>query len=79
MKPPDKRDARPSRKPKLKLWTSDIQQALKEKKQAFGEWKHKGHPKSKDHWLVVNKTLTTRNLRKLCRLESARQRQTIRQ
>ena len=33
---------------------------------------------SKEHWLVINRKVTTRNLRKLCRLEGARQRQTVR-
>ncbi|MEW8547754.1 MAG: reverse transcriptase family protein, partial [Candidatus Thiodiazotropha sp.] len=77
--PQEKSGRKPSKKPKLKVWTPDIQQAIKEKKRAFGEWKFNGQPNTKEHWLVINKKVTTRNLRKLCRLESARQRQTIRQ
>ena len=71
--------AKPRRKPKLKTWTPEIQQAIKDKKQAFGRWKEEGRPDSKDHWLLVNKKVTTSNLRKLCRIESARQRQNARQ
>lgn len=74
-----KRAAKQYKKPKLKVWTPEIQHAIKDKKEAFCEWKHKGRPNLKDHWLVVNKKVATYNLRKLCRIESARQRQTVRQ
>ncbi|MCG7866750.1 MAG: hypothetical protein JAY74_10305, partial [Candidatus Thiodiazotropha taylori] len=65
LKPPDKGKGRNSRKPKLTVWSPDIQQAIKAKKQAFGEWKCNGQPSSKEHWLVINKKVTTKNLRKL--------------
>ena len=49
------------------------------KKKVFWEWKQADRPNSKEHWLVINRKVTTTNLRKLCRIESACQRQTIRQ
>ena len=49
------------------------------KKKAFWEWKLGERPKTKENWLVINRKITTSNLRKLCRIESARQRQSARQ
>lgn len=45
--------------------TEGIRQAIKEKKNTFGEWKYGDKPDNKDVTLVINKKLTTRNLRKL--------------
>ena len=68
-----------SKKPKLRVWSPEIQQAVREKKKAFWEWKLGDRPKTKENWLVINRKTTTSNLRKLCRIESARQRQSARQ
>ena len=67
------------RKARLKVWTPEIQDALRAKKQAFYEWKQNNKPNQKDNLLVINKKLTTGHLRKLCRIESARIREAARQ
>ena len=36
---------KPAKKPKLQVWTPEIQQAIKEKKKAFWEWKLGNRPK----------------------------------
>ncbi|MCG8047714.1 MAG: reverse transcriptase domain-containing protein, partial [Candidatus Thiodiazotropha endolucinida] len=70
---------KPKRKPKLAVWTQDIKQALSEKKKAFFNWKKENRPTAKDNALVINKKQSTQKLRKMCRMESARQREARRQ
>ena len=69
---------KPLRKPKLKVWTPAIKRAVGEKKKAFWLWKCADHPDDVER-LVINKKVTTQNLRRLCRLESAKQREEKRQ
>ena len=59
-------------KARLKVWTPEIQDALRAKKQAFFEWKQNNKPNQKDNSLVINKKLTTGHLRKLCRMNPGR-------
>ena len=67
------------RKAKLRTWTPEIQQAVKDKKCAFKQWKNGNRPEDSSKPLVISKKLTTIHLRRLCRVESARSRQQSRQ
>ena len=67
------------KKPKLAVWNLETKQAIYEKKKAFWDWKMDNRPQDKDNSFVISKNLTTQNLRRLCRMESARQRETRRQ
>ena len=67
------------RRPKLAVWISDIKQAIRDKKKAFWYWKKENLPTEKENELVICKKLITQNLRKMCRMESARQREARRQ
>ena len=61
------------RKAKLAVWSSDVQKAVREKKEAFWKWKQGNRPIEADHHLLINKKLATSNLRKICRFETARE------
>ena len=67
------------RKAKLAVWSSDVQKAVREKKEAFWKWKQGNRPIEADHYLLINKKLATSNLRKICRFETARAREKTRQ
>ena len=67
------------RKAKLAVWSSDVQKAVREKKEAFWKWKQCNRPIEADHYLLINKKLATSNLRKICRFETARAREKTRQ
>ena len=67
------------RKAPLKVWTSEIRLAVSAKKKAFWEWKQNNRPYQSDNVFVVNKKTTTKRLRKLCRVESAKVRGADRQ
>ena len=68
------------RKAKLRTWTPEIQQAVKDnKKRAFKQWNNGNRPEDSSNPLVVSKKLTTIHLRRLCRVESARSREQSRQ
>ena len=67
------------RKAKLKVWSQEIQSAVKAKKEAFWHWKVGGRPRDSDHPLLINKTLSGVALRKECRLEAAKIREENRQ
>lgn len=73
------RKLRRQRKAKLIHWTPAIQQAVKDKKKAFHEWKKGNRPSHSSNTLTMNKKLTTSHLRKLCRVESAKAREESRQ
>ena len=72
------REAKP-RRAKLKTWTSEIKQAIQNKKRAFEEWKLASRPNEAGNILVLNKKLSSSYLRRLCRIESARAREHTRQ
>ena len=57
--------------PKLNVMNSDIYNAIKEKKQAYCIWKWNGKPQNPLDQLVINKKLTSYNLRRFCRTEVA--------
>lgn len=67
------------RKAKLKVWSTEVQNAVKAKKEAFWQWKIGGRPEEKEHHLVISKKLASVNLRKICRFESAKIREGARQ
>ena len=67
------------RKARLIVWTQEIKEALSSKKKAFWEWKQNNRPNHEGNVFVTNKNLTTRHLRKLCRMESANIRGAARQ
>lgn len=67
------RKPRRHRKAKLEVWTPEIQTALKKKKEAFYQWKLNGRSQDSTNILVINKTLSTKELRRMCRVEKARQ------
>ena len=67
------------RKARLNVWTQEIKEALSDKKKAFWEWKQNNRPNHEGNVFVTNKKLTTRYLRKLCRMESANVRGAARQ
>ena len=67
------------RKANLKVWSQEIQSAVKAKKEAFWHWKAGGRPRDSDHPLLINKKLTGVALRKECRLEAAKIREENRQ
>jgi hypothetical protein len=62
------------KKPKLNVMNSDIYNAIKEKKQAYCIWKWNGKPQNPLDQLVINKKLTSYNLRRFCRMEVAQKR-----
>ena len=62
------------RKHKLKVMNEEINKAIKAKKQSYCIWKWNGRPEDPQNELVVNKKLTTQQLRKICRMEIARRR-----
>ena len=67
------------RKAKLAVWSSDVQKAVREKKEAFWKWKQGNRPIEADHHLLINKKLATSNLRRICRFETAMAREKTRQ
>ena len=67
------------RKARLNVWTAEIGLAVSAKKKAFWEWKQNNRPDQSDNVFVVNKKTTTKRLRKLCRVESAKARGADRQ
>ena len=67
------------RKAKLKVYSPEIKQAIKEKKKAFWRWKEGNRPGDEGDVLVINKKLTIKYLRKLCRMEAACVREQLRQ
>ena len=69
------RKPRQHRKAKLKVYSPEIKQAITDKKQAFWQWKKAHRPNEEGDILVINKKLTTKYLRKLCRMEAARVRE----
>ncbi|MCG7868271.1 MAG: reverse transcriptase family protein, partial [Candidatus Thiodiazotropha taylori] len=71
--------AKSKKKPKLVVWNPEIKQAIQEKKKAFWKWKNENRPKATDNELLIAKKITTQNLRRACRMESARQREVKRQ
>ena len=52
------------RKPKLVVWSTEIQQVIAEKKAAFARWKYGGQPK---HPLLKEKREARQSLRRVCR------------
>ena len=67
------------RRAKLKTWTPEIQQAERTKKLAFKHWKDGDRPVDPENLLLLNKKLSTKHLRRQCRIESARSREESRQ
>ena len=63
-------EVRPKTRPNV--WTSDIGLAVSAKKKAFWEWKQNKRPDQSDNVFVVYKKTTTKHLRKLCRVGSAK-------
>ena len=62
------------RKARLNVWMAEIGLAVSAKKKAFWEWKQNNRPDQSDNVFVVNEKTTTKCLRKLCRVESAKAR-----
>jgi hypothetical protein len=62
------------KKPKLNVMNSDIYNTIKKKKQAYCIWKWNGKPQNPLDQLVINKKLTSYNLRRFCRTEVAQRR-----
>ena len=52
------------RKAKLAVWSSDVQKAVREKKEVFWMWTQGNRPIGADHHLI-NKKLATSNLRRI--------------
>ncbi|MES9884980.1 MAG: reverse transcriptase family protein [Sedimenticola sp.] len=73
------RSVKRPRKAKLKVWSADVRKAISNKKEAFYAWKSAGRPTDKSHRLVVHKKDTTRELRRICRVEIAQNKQKERQ
>ena len=67
------------RKARLNVWTAEIGLAVSANKKAFWELKQNNRPDQSDNEYVVNKKTTTKRLRKLCRVESAKARGADRQ
>ena len=67
------------RKARLNVLTSEIGLAVSAKKKALWEWKQNKRPDQSNNVFVANKKATTKRLRKLCRVESAKARGADRQ
>ncbi|MCG8048992.1 MAG: hypothetical protein N0E48_25885, partial [Candidatus Thiodiazotropha endolucinida] len=63
------------KKPKLKVMTPTIQNAIQEKKKAFHTWKLNGRPNELDNFFLMEKKLKTMELRRQIRIEVAKRRQ----
>ncbi|CAG2239701.1 unnamed protein product [Mytilus edulis] len=61
-------------KPKLKVMSDEILKAIRNKKSAFYYWKAKGRPTDCLDPFLLEKKITTQELRKTCRLEVAQKR-----
>ncbi|CAG2216627.1 unnamed protein product [Mytilus edulis] len=61
-------------KPKLKVMSDEILKAIRNKKSAFYYWKAKGRPTDSLDPFLLEKKITTQELRKICRLEVAQKR-----
>ncbi|CAG2223922.1 unnamed protein product [Mytilus edulis] len=61
-------------KPKLKVMSDEILKAIKNKKSAFYYWKANGRPTDCLDPFLLEKKITTQELRKTCRLEIAQKR-----
>lgn len=59
------------RKPKLQVMNEQIKQAISNKKTAYYNWKMQGRPDDPNNAYLIEKKLSTHNLRKECRLEVA--------
>ena len=57
-----------ARRAKLRVWTPEIKAAITRKKDAFYRWKTAGRPQDGVNQLLIQKRLTTKFLRQLCRL-----------
>ncbi|VDH96186.1 Hypothetical predicted protein [Mytilus galloprovincialis] len=64
---------------KLQVMNDEILQAVKRKKTAFYIWKQHGRPTEPGNFYLKEKTITTYDLRKLCRKEQALERINARQ
>ncbi|CAC5421427.1 unnamed protein product [Mytilus coruscus] len=73
------RKRKDKKKKKLPLMNEEILQAVKRKKTAFFVWKQHGRPKEPGNFYLKEKTITTYDLRKLCRKEQALERINARQ
>ena len=62
------------KKPKLKIMTNEVLVAIKAKKSTYLEWKNNGKPHDPSNIHLMNKKLTTYELRKICRIEIAQRR-----
>ena len=62
------------KKPKLKLMSTEILDAIKAKKSAYLQWKNNGKPQEPTNLYTLNKKFTTYELRKTCRKEVAQRR-----
>ncbi|VDI53576.1 Hypothetical predicted protein [Mytilus galloprovincialis] len=61
-------------KPKLKVMSDEILKAIRNKKSAFYYWKAKGRPTDSLDPFLLEKKITTQELRKICRSEVAQKR-----
>ena len=62
------KQVRRHRRARLRVWTPETRATLTAKKKAFWEWKQNNAFNKQSNILVSNKKLTTRYLRKLCRI-----------
>ncbi|XP_053374097.1 uncharacterized protein LOC123524448 [Mercenaria mercenaria] len=61
-------------KPKLKVWNSEISEALKKLRQAYKYWSLSDRPRNPDHPLLVELKTKKKQFRTKCRREQARRR-----
>ncbi|CAG2197359.1 unnamed protein product [Mytilus edulis] len=59
-------------KPKLKVWTPEIQIALKIARQKYNVWKHHGRPNNKSNIMLQEKNQTKKDFRRSVRIEIAK-------
>ena len=68
---PAPRKVRHHRMARLNVYSPEIKQAIRKKKEAIWQRKRGNRPTDSGDVLVANKKLTTSHIRKLCRIESA--------
>lgn len=70
------RKARYKAKPKLKVWTNEIKTAIHKSRLKYKLWKDMGKPSETDNNLLQEKKRAKKDLRKIIRIELAKQRDT---
>ncbi|CAC5402683.1 unnamed protein product [Mytilus coruscus] len=60
-------------KPKLKVWTPEIQVALKQRGKKYKVWKNHGKPNNKNNKMLMEKKQSKKDFRRAVRIELAKQ------